>query len=57
MRRDGYEDYDGEKVEWEDFTNERTKRRAQKRELKKALKKKNKKAYQDWKRKINNGGE
>lgn len=57
MRLDGYEDYDGEKVEWEDFTNERTKRRAQKRELKKALKKKNKKAYQDWKRKINNGGE
>lgn len=57
MRRDGYEDYDGEKVEWEDFATAGAKRRAQKRELKKALKKKNKKAFQDWKRKINNGGE
>lgn len=57
MRNNGYEDYDGEKVEWEDFANASAKRRSQKRELKKALKKKNKQAFQDWKRKINNGGE
>lgn len=47
MRVNGYEDYDGEKVEFDDYSNSRAARRASERSLKKALKKKNKQAFQD----------
>lgn len=47
MRIDGYEDYDGEKVEFENFANARGKRRAAERALKKFLKKNGKQSFQD----------
>lgn len=48
MRVNGYEDYDGEKVMFDDYSNSRAARRARERALKKALKKKkNKQSFQD----------